>query len=355
MPLRLTVLAQGSREPALQVGFSELAFGAAGPGAVHLHPAARGDRRGRAGAARAAGPPPRATEPDQRVGDGWDTVIVGRSAGRQPGQQPEASSPKAPRTCPRSARRSAARGAAGGLITTAVATAIVTDDGRIAAGAVPRAGAHRGPGAGDDQRRARRPTSGRRPRRPGPVAARARGLRKVFGDTVAVDGVDLDVPAGAVLGMLGPNGSGKTTLIRMLLGLTRPTAGTVELLGRTVPDAGAPALPHVGALVEGPGFHPFLSGRENLLRVAAAEPLLAGERDRRRRRRGAGAGRARRRGRPPLPRLLARHEAAPRAGRGAAAAAPPGRARRADQRARPGGHPRRPADHRASCTPGAPR
>nr|WP_253258773.1 ABC transporter ATP-binding protein [Pseudonocardia sp. N23] len=97
----------------------------------------------------------------------------------------------------------------------------------------------------------------------------------MFGKTVAVDGIDLEVPTGAVLGMLGPNGSGKTTLIRMLLGLTRPTAGTAELLGHAVPDAAEHALPHVGALVEGPGFHPFLSGRENLRRVAATEPLLA--------------------------------------------------------------------------------
>jgi ABC-2 type transport system ATP-binding protein len=108
------------------------------------------------------------------------------------------------------------------------------------------------------------------------VAARVRGLRKTFGETVAIDDVDLDVPAGAVLGMLGPNGSGKTTLIRMLLGLTRPTAGTVELLGRTGSDLAA-ALPDVGALVEGPGFHPFLSGRDNLLRAAAAEPRLDGD------------------------------------------------------------------------------
>ena len=106
-------------------------------------------------------------------------------------------------------------------------------------------------------------------------AVRVRGLRKVFGRTVAVSGVDLDVPAGAVLGVLGPNGSGKTTVIRMLLALSRPTAGTVELLGAPMPAAANEVLPQVGALVEGPGFHPFLSGRENLLRCAAAEPLLA--------------------------------------------------------------------------------
>jgi len=112
------------------------------------------------------------------------------------------------------------------------------------------------------------------PARQDTPAIRVRGLRKVFGRTVAVDGVDLDVPAGAVLGVLGPNGPGKTTMIRMLLALSRPTAGTVELFGAPVPAAAGEVLPHVGALVEGPGFHPFLSGRENLLRCGAAEPLL---------------------------------------------------------------------------------
>ncbi|MGH3806586.1 MAG: ABC transporter ATP-binding protein [Pseudonocardiaceae bacterium] len=114
-----------------------------------------------------------------------------------------------------------------------------------------------------------------RPGLPGAPAIQVRGLRKVFGSVVAVSSVDLDVPAGAVLGVLGPNGSGKTTMIRMLLALSRPTAGTVELLGSPVPAAAADVLPHVGALVEGPGFHPFLSGRDNLRRCAAAEPLLA--------------------------------------------------------------------------------
>jgi ABC-type multidrug transport system ATPase subunit len=107
------------------------------------------------------------------------------------------------------------------------------------------------------------------------AAARTRGLRKVYRGTVAVDHVDLEVPTGSVMGMLGPNGSGKTTTIRMLLGLVAPTAGEVELLGHRLPEGAAKALPDVGALVEGPGFHPFLSGRENLLRMGAAEPALA--------------------------------------------------------------------------------
>jgi ABC-2 type transport system ATP-binding protein len=105
-------------------------------------------------------------------------------------------------------------------------------------------------------------------------AVRTTGLRKIFRGTVAVDHLDLDVPAGSVLGMLGPNGSGKTTTIRMLLGLVRPTEGQVELLGQRMPDGAADALPKVGALVEGPGFHPFLSGVDNLRRAAAAEPRL---------------------------------------------------------------------------------
>ncbi|HJQ45933.1 MAG TPA: ABC transporter ATP-binding protein [Amycolatopsis sp.] len=117
-------------------------------------------------------------------------------------------------------------------------------------------------------------TPGGTPTAPRPLAARTRGLRKVYRGTVAVDQVDLEVPEGAVLGMLGPNGSGKTTTIRMLLGLVRPTEGEVELLGHVMPEGAGAALPDVGALVEGPGFHPFLSGRENLRRLASAEPHL---------------------------------------------------------------------------------
>ncbi len=105
-----------------------------------------------------------------------------------------------------------------------------------------------------------------------PAAVATRGLTKRFATgQVAVDGLDLHVPRGAVFGFLGPNGSGKTTTIRMLLGLVRPTAGTVHLLGEPMPDAAARVLPRVGALVEGPAFHPYLSGRANLGRVDAAD------------------------------------------------------------------------------------
>jgi ABC-2 type transport system ATP-binding protein len=104
-------------------------------------------------------------------------------------------------------------------------------------------------------------------------AIRTRALRKVFGTQAAVDGIDLVVPRGAVFGFLGPNGSGKTTTIRLILGLAAPTSGDVQLLGRLMPAASAAVLPHVGALVEGPAFAPYLSGRANLARLDTANPL----------------------------------------------------------------------------------
>jgi ABC-2 type transport system ATP-binding protein len=104
------------------------------------------------------------------------------------------------------------------------------------------------------------------------AAVTTRGLTKRFrGGQVAVDRLDLDVPTGAVYGFLGPNGSGKTTTIRMLLGLVSPTSGTARLLGQPVPAASWAVLPRVGALVEGPAFHPYLSGRANLRRLDAAD------------------------------------------------------------------------------------
>jgi ABC-2 type transport system ATP-binding protein len=103
-------------------------------------------------------------------------------------------------------------------------------------------------------------------------------LRKRFGDRVAVDNVDLRVPRGSAFGYLGPNGAGKTTLIRMLLGLTGATSGTMHLLGRPVPGERAAALARVGAIVEEPRFHGHLTGRENLTVIAAAREPEAHDR-----------------------------------------------------------------------------
>jgi ABC-2 type transport system ATP-binding protein len=102
-------------------------------------------------------------------------------------------------------------------------------------------------------------------------AVESTGLTKRFGRQVAVNAVDLAVPRGAVYGFLGPNGSGKTTTIRMLLGLVRPTAGRHALLGAAMPGGAGRVLPRVGSLVEGPAFHPYLSGAANLLRLDAAD------------------------------------------------------------------------------------
>jgi ABC-type multidrug transport system ATPase subunit len=108
-------------------------------------------------------------------------------------------------------------------------------------------------------------------------------LTKRFrGGQVAVDHVDLRVPAGSVYGFLGPNGSGKTTTIRMLLGLIFPTAGTHRLLGEQFVENAARVLPRVGSLVEGPAFHPYLSGYANLSRLDAADRSVSARTARRR-------------------------------------------------------------------------
>ncbi|MEJ6573736.1 MAG: ATP-binding cassette domain-containing protein [Actinomycetes bacterium] len=102
-------------------------------------------------------------------------------------------------------------------------------------------------------------------------AIRTVGLTKSFGSHNAVDSIDLQVPRGSIFGFLGPNGSGKTTTIRMLLGLANISAGDVSLLGYSVPNQIGDALPKVGALVEGPAFYPYLSGRDNLIRFDSAD------------------------------------------------------------------------------------
>jgi len=95
-----------------------------------------------------------------------------------------------------------------------------------------------------------------------------RGLVKRYGELTAVDDVDLTVNAGDVYGYLGPNGAGKTTCLRMMLGLIRPTAGSVRLFGRD-PMESVRALQGVAGFVEAPTFYPYLSGRRNLELLAA--------------------------------------------------------------------------------------
>jgi len=97
---------------------------------------------------------------------------------------------------------------------------------------------------------------------------RLRGLTKRFGDLTAVDHLDLDVMPGQVFGFLGPNGAGKTTTIGMMLGLIKPTSGSVEVFGMDAHRNRAEVMRRVGAIIETPAFYPYLSARDNLRLVA---------------------------------------------------------------------------------------
>lgn len=99
------------------------------------------------------------------------------------------------------------------------------------------------------------------------VVLRTRDLVKQYGKRLAVDQLNLDVRRGEIFGFLGPNGAGKTTTIRIALGLIAPTAGSVEVLGQDVANHRAQVLPRVGALIETPALHLFMSGRANLRAV----------------------------------------------------------------------------------------
>jgi ABC-2 type transport system ATP-binding protein len=94
------------------------------------------------------------------------------------------------------------------------------------------------------------------------AAISARGLTKKFGSIVAVDSLDLDLPAGRIYGLLGPNGSGKTTLIRLLVGLAKPSGGSVSVLGVHMPNRDN--LAHIGYMTQADGIYIELSVWENL-------------------------------------------------------------------------------------------
>jgi ABC-2 type transport system ATP-binding protein len=99
------------------------------------------------------------------------------------------------------------------------------------------------------------------------LAVRGRGITKYFGEVVALDGVDLDVAAGQIHGLVGPNGAGKTTLLGILLGLAVADKGTLEVLGQ--PAGRALQVPDgVAGFVDGPGVYPSLTARRNLAELA---------------------------------------------------------------------------------------
>jgi ABC-2 type transport system ATP-binding protein len=100
------------------------------------------------------------------------------------------------------------------------------------------------------------------------VPVRARGITKCFGEVVALDGIELDVAAGQIHGLVGPNGAGKTTLLGLLLGLAIADSGKLEILGTPVGRALA-APDGVAGFVDGPGLYPSLTARQNLAALAA--------------------------------------------------------------------------------------
>ncbi|MFO7859206.1 MAG: ATP-binding cassette domain-containing protein [Ectothiorhodospiraceae bacterium] len=97
----------------------------------------------------------------------------------------------------------------------------------------------------------------------------ARGLRKRYGDTEVVRGVDLDVRPGECFGLLGPNGAGKTTTLRMLLGQTPPTAGTLSVMGEPVPEHARRARSRMGVVPQVDNLDPDFTVRENLVTYAS--------------------------------------------------------------------------------------
>lgn len=100
------------------------------------------------------------------------------------------------------------------------------------------------------------------------TVVRARGLTKAFGDVIALDGVDVDISAGQIHGLVGPNGAGKTTLLGLLLGLAMADGGTLQILGAQV-GRGLAVSSGVAGFVDGPGLYPTLTAYQNLAALAA--------------------------------------------------------------------------------------
>ncbi|MDD4850105.1 MAG: ATP-binding cassette domain-containing protein [Gemmiger sp.] len=89
-------------------------------------------------------------------------------------------------------------------------------------------------------------------------------LTKCYGAQKSVEALNIHVRRGRIYGLLGRNGAGKTTTMKMLLGLTKATAGEAKIFGKPIGTSEREILPHVGSLIESPGFYPNLTGTENL-------------------------------------------------------------------------------------------
>ena len=120
------------------------------------------------------------------------------------------------------------------------------------------------------------------------VAVRLLGVRKEFGDVVAVDGVDLEIANGEFFAMLGPSGSGKTTLLRMIAGFELPTAGTVELAGQDM-SRKAPFERNVNTVFQDYALFPHMSVGENVEYGLKVKKVGKAERRRARPRRWTGS------------------------------------------------------------------
>lgn len=100
------------------------------------------------------------------------------------------------------------------------------------------------------------------------ITLSVQGLRKVIGKRTIIKDLHFELKRGEVFGFLGPNGAGKTTTIRMLVGLIKPTAGSIEICGLNVEKQFTQAMRQIGCIVENPELYPFLSGMDNLRHFA---------------------------------------------------------------------------------------
>lgn len=113
------------------------------------------------------------------------------------------------------------------------------------------------------------------------AAVRISGLTRKFDDFVAVDGVDLEVPTGSVFGFLGPNGAGKSTTVRMLVGLLKPTSGSIRILGLDPATDAVEIRRRIGVVPDGAPLFERLTGREYLVFAGRMHGLAPAEIDRR--------------------------------------------------------------------------